>query len=123
MAIIGIAGCTGLLLTGLGLQNAINDIIDKQYGELVPLQRHRDAWIPMLPMPKQNAVAELLCEADSEESKSMGAYREQTLCALRARRMISTFNASELNVPARYAANSATSTPLRTRVGHKPLVD
>ena len=34
MAIVGIAGCTALLLTGLGLQNAINDIIDKQYGEL-----------------------------------------------------------------------------------------
>lgn len=34
MAIIGIAGCTGLLLTGLGLQNAINDIIDKQFGEI-----------------------------------------------------------------------------------------
>ena len=34
MTIIGIAGCTALLLTGLGLQNAINDIIDKQFGEL-----------------------------------------------------------------------------------------
>ena len=34
MAIVGIAGCTALLLTGLGLQNAINDIIDKQFGEL-----------------------------------------------------------------------------------------
>ncbi len=34
MAVIGIAGCTALLLTGLGLQNAINDIIDKQYGDL-----------------------------------------------------------------------------------------
>lgn len=31
MAVIGIAGCTALLLTGLGLQNAINDIIDKQF--------------------------------------------------------------------------------------------
>ena len=35
MAIIGIAGCTALLLTGLGLENSINDIIDVQYGELV----------------------------------------------------------------------------------------
>ncbi|WP_165248268.1 FtsX-like permease family protein [Adlercreutzia sp. ZJ141] len=35
MTVIGIAGCTALLLTGLGLQNSINDIIDKQYGELV----------------------------------------------------------------------------------------
>ena len=34
MAIIGIAGCTALLLTGLGLENSINDIIDKQFGEL-----------------------------------------------------------------------------------------
>ncbi|ACV21263.1 chromosome segregation protein [Slackia heliotrinireducens] len=34
MAVIGIAGCTALLLTGLGLHDSINDIIDKQYGEL-----------------------------------------------------------------------------------------
>ena len=35
MTLIGIAGCTALLLTGLGLQNSINDIIDKQFGELI----------------------------------------------------------------------------------------
>ncbi|MDE8702443.1 ABC transporter permease [Adlercreutzia equolifaciens] len=35
MTVIGIAGCTALLLTGLGLQNSINDIIDVQYGQLV----------------------------------------------------------------------------------------
>lgn len=35
MTVVGIAGCTALLLTGLGLHNAIWDIIDKQYGELV----------------------------------------------------------------------------------------
>ncbi len=35
MTIIGIAGCTALLLTGLGLYNAINDIIDKEYNELI----------------------------------------------------------------------------------------
>ncbi len=34
MTIIGIAGCTALLLTGLGLSDSINDIIGKQYGEL-----------------------------------------------------------------------------------------
>ena len=32
MAIVGIAGCTALLLTGFGLNNSINDIIDKQFG-------------------------------------------------------------------------------------------
>ncbi len=35
MTVIGIAGCTGLLLTGLGLQDSINDIIDKQFGQTV----------------------------------------------------------------------------------------
>ena len=34
MTVIGVAGCTGLLLTGLGLHDAINDIIDKQFGEV-----------------------------------------------------------------------------------------
>ncbi len=35
MTLIGIAGCTALLLTGLGLQDSINDIIDKHFGEIV----------------------------------------------------------------------------------------
>ncbi|MEG0375533.1 MAG: ABC transporter permease, partial [Raoultibacter sp.] len=34
MTIIGIAGCTALLLTGLGLNDAINDIIAKQFGDI-----------------------------------------------------------------------------------------
>ncbi len=34
MAVVGIAGCTALLLTGLGLHDGINDIIDKQFGDL-----------------------------------------------------------------------------------------
>ncbi len=34
MTLIGIAGCTTLLLTGLGLSNAINDIIDNQFGKI-----------------------------------------------------------------------------------------
>ena len=31
MTVVGVAGCTALLLTGLGLHDSINDIIDKQY--------------------------------------------------------------------------------------------
>ena len=34
MTVIGIAGCTALLLTGFGLENAINDIIDIQWGPI-----------------------------------------------------------------------------------------
>ena len=34
MTVIGIAGCTALLLTGLGLHDSIWDIIDKQFGDI-----------------------------------------------------------------------------------------
>ncbi len=34
MTVIGIAGCTALLLTGFGLKDSISDILDKQYGDL-----------------------------------------------------------------------------------------
>ena len=34
MAVVGVAGCTALLLTGFGLHNSVNDIIDKHYGPI-----------------------------------------------------------------------------------------
>lgn len=34
MTVIGIAGCTALLLTAFGLKNSISVIVDKQYGEV-----------------------------------------------------------------------------------------
>jgi putative ABC transport system permease protein len=35
MTLVGIAGCAALMLTGWGLRDSINDIIDTQYGELI----------------------------------------------------------------------------------------
>ena len=34
MTVLGIAGCTALLITGFGLRDSINDIVDKQFSEL-----------------------------------------------------------------------------------------
>ena len=34
MTIVGIAGCTALLLTGFGLKNSISDIVDKQFRDI-----------------------------------------------------------------------------------------
>ncbi len=34
MTVVGIAGCTALLLTGLALYDAINDILSKQFGDI-----------------------------------------------------------------------------------------
>lgn len=34
MTIVGVAGCTALLLTGFGLQDSINGVAERQYGEI-----------------------------------------------------------------------------------------
>ena len=34
MTVIGVAGCSALLLTGFGLKDSISDIVDKQYGQI-----------------------------------------------------------------------------------------
>lgn len=34
MTIIGVAGCTALLVTGFGLKDSINDIVDKQFNQI-----------------------------------------------------------------------------------------
>lgn len=38
MTIIGIAGCSALLLTGFGIKDSVNDIVDKQFGEIFRYQ-------------------------------------------------------------------------------------
>ena len=34
MTMIGVAGCSALLLTGFGVKDSVNDILDKQFGEI-----------------------------------------------------------------------------------------
>ncbi|HIW75770.1 MULTISPECIES: ABC transporter permease [Gordonibacter] len=57
MTVIGIAGCTALLLTGLGLSDAINDIIDNQFGSIT----------------KYNALITLEDELTAEEQAELDA--------------------------------------------------
>lgn len=35
MTIVGVAGCTSLLLVGFGLRDSANGIAEKQYGEIM----------------------------------------------------------------------------------------
>lgn len=35
MTVIGVAGCTGLLVIGFGVKDSISDVVDKQYGEIL----------------------------------------------------------------------------------------
>lgn len=114
MTVIGIAGCTALLLTGLGLSDAINDIIDKQFGEITKYnttitladdldddgRKHVDALLGddavvsgHMPVERQN----LLASGPDEQDKRM-----------------------ELVVPSDPASFSE-YVAMRTRVGHRPV--
>ena len=116
MAVIGIAGCTGLLLTGLGLQNAINDIIDKQYGELY----HYNAIVRMDAdaSADDKAAVEQRAEQDSQGPKAWVLTDNKIVRAAGAGD--EDEQRVELNVP-QDAENFGEFNTLRTRVGHKPL--
>jgi putative ABC transport system permease protein len=72
MTLIGIAGCCALLLTGLGVRDAISDIVDKQYGDIwhsnVEVSLDEDAT-----EEDKEAVESYLADAGAETS---GAWAE-----------------------------------------------
>ncbi len=116
MAVIGIAGCTGLLLVGLGLQNAINDIIDKQYGELYhysaivrmdsdATDEQKQAVSQRVEQDSQGDMAWLMTSNKIVRAEGAGDGGEQRV---------------ELEVP-QDAANFDEFNTMRTRIGHETL--
>lgn len=114
MTIIGVGGCTALLLTGLGLSNAINDIIDNQFGGIllyntaITLDADKDA-------PAQEELESVLdtCASISDYTYVL---RENMQASGRSDvdkqiQLIVPKNASDIN---RFIA-------MRTRIGHNPL--
>jgi putative ABC transport system permease protein len=61
MTVIGIAGCTGLLVTGLGIRDAISDIIDLQFGEVW----HFDTQIGLAAAATEDEVSNVVAYLDS----------------------------------------------------------
>ena len=114
MTVIGIAGCTALLLTGLGLQDAINDIIDKQYGEIV----HYNAVVTTeddLPAASQQELDDLLGAGGAVESST----RVQSASMVASGPDKADVHASVV-VP-QDPGGLADFLTVRTRVGHEPL--
>ncbi len=60
MTVIGIAGCTGLLVTGFGVRDAISDIIDIQYNDLV----HHDVVIGLAEGSTQGELDDVVAYLD-----------------------------------------------------------
>lgn len=117
MAVIGIAGCTALLLTGLGLQNAINDIIDKQFGEIYHYNmvvREADD----VSREDTSAVDGILADAGLESAHA--AAHTDNMLAARVDDPNGEQQRFELIVPEDSQQFSEYVT-MRERVGHDPL--
>ena len=115
MTVIGIAGCTALLLTGLGLSDAINDIIDKQYGEIV----HYNAVVTTeddLPAASQQELDDLLGAGGAVESSTR--VQSASMVASGPRQGRRSCVRGGARGPGRPWPTSCT---VRTRVGHEPL--
>ncbi len=114
MTIIGIAGCTALLLTGLGLSDAINDIIDNQFGTITKY----NAMITVeddLSRDSREELDELLAD-ERFVSASTPAQRENMLAS----------GPDDENVSVQVIVPEEPSrldefVLMRTRVGHEPI--
>lgn len=116
MAVIGIAGCTALLLTGLGLQNAINDIIDKQFGDIYRYNTVVRAADDI--SAEDAAVLDAALAADCPEG-SIAAHTENMLAA-RPDDPRGEQQRFELVVP-RDPARMADFVDMRERIGGDPI--
>ena len=114
MTVAGIAGCTALLLTGFGLRDAINDIIDVQYGELV----HFNAIVSTNAKMGSNQRAELIAVLEDESlvDSYTAAYTETML----ARGPRAENKRIDIVVPFDPETYGEFKT-MRTRVGHVPV--
>ncbi len=114
MTVIGIAGCTALLLTGLGLHDAINDIIDIQYGQII----HHNALITLEDRQsdaKRAALDEVLGSADALQEQTPAFTR--TMLASGPRAADKRIDVVCPHDPTAFEQMKV----LRTRLGHEPL--
>ncbi len=114
MAVVGIAGCTALLLTGLGLQNAINDIIDKQFYQI-----YRYSMVVRVDAEVESAH-DAVSNVLDDDAQAVGAYEWLHTANVIAVEEGAKDQRLELVVPEDPAA-SGDYVLMRERVGHDPL--
>lgn len=113
MTVIGIAGCTALLLTGFGLQNSINDIIDIQYGEII--KYNTTVIMDDDATDEDKEALNRLLSQEGEVENEASAIRES---------VVALGGINEYAVPLIVPTNPdeyESVRVMRERVGHKPL--
>lgn len=74
MTVVGIAGCASLMLTGFGLNNAINDIIDNQFGRI--LVYNMTVTTGGDPTSEERAAIDEVLEGDAVAQRSTWVFAE-----------------------------------------------
>lgn len=64
MTVIGIAGCTGLMITGFGLRDSIMDVVDLQFGQISPYSAILYTEDDLTPEAREELTRTLDGEAD-----------------------------------------------------------
>ncbi|MCI1664892.1 MAG: FtsX-like permease family protein [Atopobiaceae bacterium] len=114
MTVIGIAGCTGLLLTGLGIRDAIWDIIDNQFDDIF----HYETTITLDDSATSSDVAGVVDYLSSTGDVSSQARSQSVNMQVGSDTHDAT--AVQVSVPMDYDSFSQMVT-FRTRLGHDPI--
>lgn len=114
MTVLGVAGCTALLLVGFGIQDSIMDVVDTQYANLT----HTDLTVALSSekaLTVEHGLAELL-DTDSRV-ESWGTFYNRTMAVYNA-------DGQEASVTVTAAKDPADMTryfTFRTRIGHEEI--
>ena len=114
MTVLGVAGCTALLLIGFGLQDSIGDVLDKQFNEL----NHGDLTISLSDekaLTMEQGLGELL--NSSTQIEHWGAFYTRTVSVSNAEGQESSLTLIGAEDPEEMAACFT----LRTRVGQEEI--
>ena len=114
MTLLGVAGCTALLLVGFGLQDSIMEIVDKQYAELI----HYDLTISLTSekaLTETRGLSSVL--QDGTQIQFSAPFYTKSMTVSNAEQDEGTVT---LTIPSDDASISRYVT-MRTRVGHEEI--
>ena len=114
MTVLGVAGCTALLLIGFGIQDALLPIVDKQCAELT----HNDLTISLSSekaLTVEDGLADVLDR--SSEVKSWGKFYSKSVSVYNADNTVETVSL----VAAENDSLMTQYNTFRTRKGHHPI--
>ena len=111
MTIIGIAGCTGLLLTGFGIKDSVSAVVGLQYSEIL----HYDTTIQIQSEDELSQEATALLQNPDSFTDYLLTHTESTDIAS------DTAEQSASVVVPKQAEKLSDFITLRTRIGHDPI--